>query len=292
MASTSAAITADVAPKKVRTRIEYRRFNVFHRWMHFLVFVSFTVLVFTGMPLKYKDTEWARWSMDLFGGVTAAGVYHRIAAIVTVFYWTLEFTFMVVMVLRSRGKLLRSPGSMMPNKKDLQDMIGMFAWFFGKGPKPQFDRYTYWEKFDYMSLMAGTVIIGMTGFMMWFPLWFTKVLPGIFLNIALVIHSNEALLAMGVIFIFVHFFSAHVKPESFPLDKVIFTGSLPVDHYKAERPLEYARRVREGTLDEVLVEKHITWKTYAADVLWWTITAFAGFCAILMTAFIIWSVFD
>jgi cytochrome b subunit of formate dehydrogenase len=292
MASTGEALTAEAAPKKVRTRIEYQRFNVFHRWMHFLVFVSFTVLVFTGMPLKYKDTEWARWSMDLFGGVTAAGVYHRIAAIVTVFYWTLEFAFMVVMVLRSRGKLLRSPGSMMPGKKDLEDMIGMFAWFFGKGPKPQFDRYTYWEKFDYMSLMIGTVIIGMTGFMMWFPLWFTKVLPGIFLNIALVIHSNEALLAMGVIFIFVHFFSAHVKPESFPLDKVIFTGSLPVDHYKAERPLEYARRVREGTLDDVLIEKRITWKTYAADVLWWTITAFAGFCAILMTAFIIWSVFD
>ena len=292
MASTGGTATADAAPSTVRTRIEYQRFNVFHRWMHFLVFVSFTVLVFTGMPLKYKDTEWARWSMDLFGGVTAAGVYHRIAAIVTVFYWTLEFTFMVVMVLRSRGRLLRSPGSMMPGKKDLEDIVGMFAWFFGKGPKPQIDRYTYWEKFDYVSLMVGTVIIGMTGFMMWFPLWFTKVLPGIFLNIALVIHSNEALLAMGVIFIFVHFFSAHVRPESFPLDKVIFTGSLPVDHYKAERPLEYARRVREGTLDDVLIEKRITWKTYAADVLWWTITAFAGFCAILMTAFIIWSVFD
>ena len=224
MASTGGTVTADAAPSKARTRIEYRRFNVFHRWMHFLVFVSFTVLVFTGMPLKYKDAEWARWFMDLFGGVTAAGVYHRIAAIITVFYWTLEFTFMVVMVLRSRGKLLRSPGSMMPGKKDLEDIIGMFAWFFGKGPKPQFDRYTYWEKFDYMSLMAGTVIIGMTGFMMWFPLWFTKVLPGVFLNIALVIHSNEALLAMGVIFIFVHFFSAHVKPESFPLDKVDLHG--------------------------------------------------------------------
>ena len=290
MASTGETVTAESAPQTVRTRIEYRRFNVFHRWMHFLVFVSFTVLVFTGMPLKYKDTEWARWFMDLFGGVTAAGVYHRIAALVTVFYWTLEFTFMVVMVLRSRGKLLRSPGSLMPGKKDLEDMIGMFAWFFGKGPKPQFDRYTYWEKFDYMSLMAGTVIIGMTGFMMWFPLWFTKVLPGIFLNIALVIHSNEALLAMGVIFIFVHFFSAHLKPESFPLDKVIFTGSLPVEHYKAERPLEYARRVREGTLDDVLVEKTITWKTYVADTIWWIITLIAGFCAILMTAFIIWSI--
>lgn len=276
--------------KPVRTRIEYRRFNVFHRWMHFLVFVSFTVLVFTGMPLKYKESGWAQWAMDLFGGVTAAGVYHRIAAIITVFYWSLEMIFMIVMVLRSRGKAITSPSTIMFNKKDLRDVIGMFAWFFGRGPKPQFDRYTYWEKFDYMSLVAGTVIIGLTGFMMWFPVQTTHYLPGEWLNVALIIHSNEALLAMGVIFIFVHFFSAHLKPESFPLDKVIFTGSLPVEHYKAERPLEYARRVREGTLNDVLVEKRITWRTYAADVLWWIITAIATGSALLMTAFIIWSI--
>jgi len=278
------------AGDKARTRIEYRRFNVFHRWMHLLVFTSFTVLVFTGMPLKYKESAWAQWSMDLFGGVTAAGVYHRIAAIVTVFYWTAEMVFMIVMVVRSRGKAVTGPGSMMFNKKDLHDIIGMFAWFFGRGPKPQFERYTYWEKFDYMSLVAGTVIIGLTGFMMWFPIQTTLYLPGEWLNVALVIHSNEALLAMGVIFIFVHFFSAHMKPESFPLDKVIFTGSQPVEHYKAERPLEYARRVREGTLDDVLVEKRITWRTYAADVLWWLFTAVAGVSALLMTAFIIWSI--
>ena len=291
MASTAdIASPNDNARTKVRTRIEYQRFNVFHRWMHFLVFMSFTVLVFTGMPLKYKDHEWARWSMDLFGGVTAAGVYHRIAAIVTVFYWSAEMIYMITQVFRSRGKAIKSPSSLLFNKKDLHDIVGMFAWFFGRGPKPQFDRYTYWEKFDYSSMVAGTVIIGLTGFMMWFPITTTLLLPGEFLNVALVIHSNEALLAMGVIFIFVHFFSAHLKPENFPLDKVIFTGSVPVEHYKEERPLEYARRVRDGTLDQFLVEKHITWKTYAADVLWWIITLIAGFCALLMTAFIIWAV--
>ncbi|NLG65595.1 MAG: cytochrome b/b6 domain-containing protein [Actinobacteria bacterium] len=284
-------LAAEAGTKQPRTRIEYRRFNVFHRWMHFLVFASFTVLVFTGMPLKYEDTWWAQWFMDLFGGVTAAGVYHRIAAIVTVFYWSAEMLVMIIMVLRTRGKV-RERIPLMFNGKDLHDIVGMFAWFFGRGPKPQFDRYTYWEKFDYLSLVAGTVIIGLTGFMMWFPIQTSQILPGYWLNVALVIHSNEALLAMGVIFIFVHFFSAHLKPESFPLDKVIFTGSLPVEHYKAERPLEYARRVREGTLDEVLVEKTITWKTYAADVLWWIITAIAGVSAVMMTAFIIWSVFD
>ena len=274
------------------TRIEYHRFNVFHRWMHFLVIVSFTVLVFTGMPLKYKDTPWARWFMDLFGGVTAAGIYHRIAAIITIVYWTAEMIYMIVQVARARGRNITGPSSMMFRKKDLQDLVGMFAWFFGKGPKPQFDRYTYWEKFDYISLGIGTVIIGLTGLVMWFPIKTTEYLPGIFVNIALVIHSNEALLAMGVIFIFVHFFSAHLKPESFPIDKVIFTGTLPVDHYREERPLEYARRVREGTLDDVLVEHTITRKTLFADAIWWTITLVMGFAAVLMTAFIIWSVFD
>lgn len=276
--------------KRGQTRVEYQRFNVFHRWMHFLIIVSFTTLVFTGMPLKYKDTAWAQWFMDLFGGVTAAAVYHRIAAIITVFYWSAEMLYMIVMVLRSRGKNLRGPNSMLPRVKDLHDMIGMFGWFFGTGPKPQFDRYAYWEKFDYLALSAGTVIIGVTGLMMWFPLKTTEYLPGIVLNIALVIHSNEALLAMGVIFIFVHFFSAHFRPESFPIDKVMFTGSLPVHHYKDERPLEYARRVREGTLDDVLIEKTITLRTLLADGIWWLITAAAGIAALLMTAFIVWSV--
>ncbi len=67
---------------------------------------------------------------------------------------------------------------------------------------------------------------------------------------------------------------------------------MPVEHYKAERPLEYARRVREGTLDEVLVERRITWRTYAGDVIWWSFTAVAGLAAVLMAAFIIWTVFD
>jgi hypothetical protein len=218
-------------------------------------------------------------------------VYHRIAAIVTVFYFVSEVTYMVVQVARRRGKNLRGPDSMLPRMKDLQDMIGMFSWFFGRGPKPQFDRYTYWEKFDYLSLGAGTVIIGVTGFMMWFPERTTQLVPGVFVNIALVIHSSEALLAMGVIFIFVHFFSAHLRPESFPIDKVIFTGTLPVDHYREDRPLEYARHVREGTLDQVLVERTITWRTLLSDALWWVITLVMGFMALLMTAFILWALF-
>jgi cytochrome b subunit of formate dehydrogenase len=282
----------EVAVPAERVSLEYKRFGAFHRWMHILVFLSYTVLVFTGMPLKYKTAQWARWVMDAVGGVTAAGVYHRLAALVTVFYWSAEMIALAVLVIKKRGKGLFNQDSILPTRKDWADIKGMFAWFFGRGPKPQFARFTYWEKFDFLALVVGTLIIGVTGFMMWFPVATTRIFPGIFLNIALVIHSNEALLAFGVIFIFVHLFSAHLKPGSWPIDKVIFTGSLPLAQYKEERPLEYAKRVREGTLGEVVFERRITWRTHVSNALWYTITVIAALAAIAMTVFIVWTVFS
>ncbi len=77
--------------------------------MHFLVLMSFTVLVFTGMPLKYKDADWARWVMDLFGGATAAGLYHRVAAIVTWSTSMLEFAYIGRHGAAAPGKALRGP---------------------------------------------------------------------------------------------------------------------------------------------------------------------------------------
>jgi len=278
---------ARAAEEAASFRLEYRRFGAFHRWMHFLTMVSFTVLVFTGMPLRYKTTGWAQLSMDLIGGVQTAAILHRMAALVTVFYFACEVLFIVLYVVQRRGPLW-GPGTITPGRKDWQDMRAMFRWFLGRGPHPRFDRFTYWEKFDFWSLAAGTVIIGGTGFMMWYPVQTAKILPGFVLNWALVIHSSEALLAVGVIFLFVHFFSAHLKPGSFPMDKVIFDGSLPVDDYARERPIEYERRVQEGTLGRVLIERRRGFATKAAMVLWYAITIIALIGALGFGVFLVW----
>ena len=272
-----------------RLQLEYKRFNAFHRWMHFLGMTSFTVLVFTGMPLKYSNASWAQWSMDLIGGPEAAGLLHRVAALVTMVYFISELVYIGIYIVTRRGPLW-GDNTIVWSRKDGQDFVNMFRWFFGKGPFPQFERFTYWEKFDFWSLTAGTVIIGGTGLMMWFPVETTKLLPGVALNVALVIHSNEALLAMGVIFIFVHLFSAHGRPESFPIDKVIFTGSIPVEHYREERPLEYAQRLHDGTLNDVLVPARTGATKHVGNVVWWIITFMAMVAAALLAAFILWTV--
>ncbi len=114
------------------------------------------------------------------------------------------------------------------------------------------DRWTYWEKFDYFAVFWGIIIIGVSGLALWFPSFFTRFFPGWFLNAAFLIHSDEALLAVGFIFMF-HFFHTHLRPESFPLDPVIFTGRVPLARFKEERPVEYQRLVQTGSLEARIV---------------------------------------
>ncbi len=109
-----------------------------------------------------------------------------------------------------------------------------------KGPKPQFDRWTYWEKFDFLAVFWGMFAIGLSGLMLWFPEFFTIFLPGWILNIATIVHSDEALLASGFIFT-VHFFNTHFRPSKFPIDTVIFTGRIPKYELVEERPEQYKR---------------------------------------------------
>ncbi|MFQ5583857.1 MAG: cytochrome C, partial [Calditrichia bacterium] len=123
-------------------------------------------------------------------------------------------------------KFLFGPDSMMFNRQDLKDFGATMKWFLGPGPKPSYGRRTYWEKFDYFAVFWGVAVIGLSGLMLWFPEYFTNLLPGWFINIAQIIHSDEALLAVGFIFT-IHFFNTHLRPESFPMDLVIFTGLVP-----------------------------------------------------------------
>ncbi|MCL5942048.1 MAG: hypothetical protein M1325_00720 [Actinobacteria bacterium] len=236
---------------KEGVRLVYRRFSTFHRFNHYLAMLSFFGLVLTGIPLKFKESYFSKLLIDGLGGVEAAGFIHRTMAVINILYFVLETGYMVYYVAARKGPIF-GDDSIVPGKKDWQDMKGMFRWFFGRGPKPALNRFTYWEKFDYWALFAGTILIGGSGLMMWFPEATARLLPGVALNVALVVHSNEAFLATGVIFIFVHFFSAHGRPESFPADEVIFSGYIPVEHYIHERPLEYENRLKNGTLDQVV----------------------------------------
>jgi cytochrome b subunit of formate dehydrogenase len=140
---------------------------------------------------------------------------------------------------------------MLPSLIDLKEAWGTLKWFIGMGPRPQYGRWTYWEKFDYFAVFWGVLIIGSTGLMLWFPELFTYILPGWAINVATIVHSDEALLATAFIFT-VHFFNTHFRPDRFPMDTVIFTGRMTVEELKVDRPREYRRLVETGELEKNL----------------------------------------
>ncbi len=238
----------------------YRRFNKRQRLTHILVILSFLLLALTGMTLKFAHMAWAAWIANILGGVRAAGNIHRFAAIVTFGYF--GFHLLTLFQLRAKESIsvkefLFGSNSLMFNKQDIKDLGASLKWFFGRGPRPAYGRWTYWEKFDYMAVFWGVAVIGLSGLMLWFPEFFTKFVPGWVINVAQIIHSDEALLAVGFIFT-IHFFNTHLRPESFPMDTVIFTGYVPLEEYKKDRPREYEELVKSGKLDSVVVEKEIT----------------------------------
>jgi len=230
-----------------------RRFSRTQVWMHVTVVLSFLTLAVTGLPLKFAEAWWAPQIMDLLGGPRAAGQLHRFAAIVTFGYFLVHVLIVLKQTVVNRQReLLWGPQSMVPQPKDISDLMGNVRYFLYAGPRPAYDRWTYWEKFDYFAVFWGVAIIGFSGLMLWFPGFFTRFVPGWVLNAAYLTHSDEALLATGFIFLF-HFFHTHLRPEAFPMDPVVFTGRMPLERFKEERPLEYQRLVDTKQLDSRLV---------------------------------------
>jgi cytochrome b subunit of formate dehydrogenase len=267
---------------KIKTQTDeewFTRFVPFERFLHFLVVTSFLLLVITGMPLKFYYTDWAKGLFAVIGGAETARALHRFGAVVTFLYFGLHVSALIGKAWSGRkslrdpidgrlrlkrfGKILFGPDSMMPTWQDWKDFVNHNKWFFGKGDKPQFDRWTYWEKFDYFAVFWGVFIIGSSGLVMWFPETFTRVLPGWTINIALLIHSDEALLAAGFIFS-IHFFNTHFRIEKFPMDTVIFSGRVSKAEMLHDRRRWYERLVASGKLEQHRVrDEWLRWKNIA-----------------------------
>lgn len=231
-----------------------QRFSWPWRVNHWLLALSVMVLVATGMTAKYADSAWALAFSTWVGDPMLLGSIHRGAAVlfltavvghvVAVLFWLL---------VRKRGRFQWfGPDSLLPRIQDWRDMKAQFLWFLGRGEAPRFDRWTYWEKFDYWAVYWGAVVVGTSGLLLWFPNFFARYLPGWIFNIATLLHGVEAFLAVTTLFV-VHFFNNHFRPGKFPLDIVMFTGSWGYKEWASERPEECRRMQESGQLAGRLV---------------------------------------
>jgi cytochrome b subunit of formate dehydrogenase len=244
------------------------RFEPIHRLLHVIVIVSFLGLALTGLPLKYSDQDWAKTLARGLGGFDSTSVWHHVCAVATFTYFFAHLAWLARKIVETRAAgtglftIFFGPDSPVPNFRDVKDLIRMFLWFLGLGRKPQFERWTYWEKFDYWAVFWGMGIIGTSGLILWFPNLFTRFLPGESLNIAKVIHSEEALLATGFIFA-IHFFNTHLRVEKFPMDMSMLSGLVRREEMEEERPEFIERMRREQKLEDLQATAPSYWRLLA-----------------------------
>jgi len=234
---------------------QVRRFGLIWRIGHLFFALSVMLLILTGMAVFYSYTPWAPVVINLLGGPEEAGLIHRISATIMLGIFFLHLIIVSIGIARKR-KVFRwfGPDSLVPNWKDFKDAWGMFKWFVGKGERPVFDRWTYWEKFDYWAVFWGMAVIGGSGIMLTFPEVTAAIFPGWVFNVVMLVHGEEAFLT--VVFLFtVHFFNNQFRPDKLPPpDIVMFTGTQSLEEFRRDHAMQYKRLVETGRLEMYLVD--------------------------------------
>jgi formate dehydrogenase subunit gamma len=221
------------------------RFSALQRIEHLLVMIFFIILVITGLPQRYFEAPWAAWIITRLGGIDMTRFIHRMFGILfaILVVWHLGRVSLYVIL----GKLRPS---IVPTFKDFNDAVGMLRYYMGISEEhPKFGRYDFRQKFEYWGLVIGGIFMIVSGFVLYFPIFFTKLLPGVIIPVAETIHGYEALLAFLVIIIW-HMYGAHFNPDVFPFDPSIFTGKISRERMEKDHPLEYAEIIKSWTEEE------------------------------------------
>ena len=235
------------------------RFNIFDRLFHVFIMVTFLIQAVTGMGRLLYPTSWGKTVVGLFGGYDGATKVHNTVGILMLIGFVIHIAYILAKVeWKAWRRNLFSPDSLVPRPADVVHLGQKIRWFFGLGPPPAFDRWTYWEKFDYWAIFWGLPLLAITGLPLMYPLAASKIMPGWVLNVLLLLHRAEALLAMLYIFI-VHFTIGHLRRGMFPMNECMFAGSVELEKEREEKPLWIARLQEDGRLEEVIVPGPPRW---------------------------------
>jgi cytochrome b subunit of formate dehydrogenase len=218
---------------------QYLRFTIAQILEHWVLFVSFTGLAVTGLPQKFVGNSWAESIIGLMGGIEQVRTIHHICAVIMVLAAIYHVT-----VLAYKIFVLRVRWTMFPRLDDALDALDAIRYNLGLTLEhPKFDRFSFAEKAEYWALVWGTVIMGLTGFIMWNPITSARFLPGDLIPASKAAHGAEAILAVLAIIVW-HFYNVHIKT----FNKTVFTGKLTEAQMHEEHALEL-ERIHKGKID-------------------------------------------
>lgn len=209
--------------------VTFTRFDLSQRIEHLVFLTAFSLLAITGLAQKYAETPLGLVVLQFFGSIQGARTVHHIAAFIMM--WSSVYHVVSVMY---RIYVLRTPWSMMPVVDDFKHLVQDLRYYLGLSKhRGYYGRYNYAEKMEYLAVVWGTIIMGLTGFMMWNPITTTRYLPGQAIPAAKAAHGAEAVLAVLAIIIW-HMYHVHIKR----FNKSMFTGQITREEMEEEHPAE------------------------------------------------------
>lgn len=222
----------DAASHAIRVERTYKRFTTGQRWEHVLLMLSFTVLLLTGLPQKYRAATWSQQILSSPERLELIQQIHHIAAL---------FLIAGVVYHLGRGIYLlsrrRLSAEMFISWKDVSDAFQMLKYLlFLSKKQPRFGKYNFEQKITYWFLFFGIGIMVFSGLIIWFPVLITNFLPGGIIPAAKLAHSTEAIVAAIFVVIW-HFYHVHLER----MNLSIFTGRLSEEEMRAYHELEYQR---------------------------------------------------
>lgn len=229
------AVTTETISSARALEEKITRFDIHQILQHIGLMVSFILLVVTGLPLKFHNLAISQWWVEVWGGIEITRSTHQFAAWMIIIVCLYHVTYILYSTLILKRPF---PVKMIPNLLDFRNLFRELGYFLGLvKQRPKFDRFHWREKFDYWAIFWGMPVMVGSGFILMYPVFVTKFLPGWIVPAALVAHSDEAMLALIWIFL-VHIFFSHFSPGVFPINTSIFTGKVPKERYRREHPLE------------------------------------------------------
>lgn len=212
--------------------------------IHTINLLAFFVLVVTGFSLRFSHVAFFNWLMSWLAEGTRALV-HRIAGVIMMLLFLAHFL-RILLGKADRRVLL----AMLPKPRDIRDFKDNMRYIFLQtDERPRFGKTTYAEKMEYLALLWGTVVMIVTGLVLWFPTEVSSFLPGWAIKVSETVHFYEAILATMAIF-FWHFFFVILNPDVYPLDFTFLDGKMPVEEIEEQRAEWYEELKERGEIKE------------------------------------------
>ncbi len=214
---------------------KYLRMTLNERMQHLNLAVNFTLLVITGFALSYSTAFWVSPITDAPLGMTFRGFLHRLCGVATVF---LGGYHLLYLAFTERGRGIVK--DMIPGLKDAQDLWETLKnnLFINRPAKAiKMPRFNFREKLEYLGLIWGTIVMTVTGFILWFKTEWLMYFPMWTWDVARAIHFYEAVLATLTIIVW-HFYSVIFNPDIYPMSWAWITGDLTEHEMEEEHGLE------------------------------------------------------